>query len=116
MDQDKMTIKAFDALQEASSLARQYDHAEIANEHILVALLEQKDGIVPPLVERIGMSASALSSRARLLLEKFPRVSGNVNLSLSNMAQRTLANAEKEMSRLKDEDRKSTRLNSSHAT
>ena len=103
MDQDKMTIKAFDALQEASSLARQYDHAEIANEHILVALLEQKDGIIPPLVERIGMSASALSSRARLLLEKFPRVSGNVNLSLSNMAQRTLANAEKEMSRLKDE-------------
>ncbi len=103
MDQDKMTIKAFDALQEASSLARQNDHAEIANEHILVAMLEQKDGIVPPLVERIGMSASALASQARILLERIPRVSGNANLFLSNMAQRTLANAEKEMSRLKDD-------------
>ena len=42
MDQDKMTIKAMDALQEASSIARQNDHAEITNEHILIALLEQK--------------------------------------------------------------------------
>ena len=103
MDQDKMTIKAFDALQEASSLARQNDHAEIGNEHILVAMLEQKDGIIPPLVERIGVNASALSSQARLLWNKIPRVSGGANLMLSNMAQRTLANAEKEMSRLKDE-------------
>ena len=103
MDQDKMTIKAFDALQEASSLARQNDHAEIGNEHILIAMLEQKDGIIPPLVERIGVNASALSSQARLLWNKIPRVSGGANLMLSNMAQRTLANAEKEMSRLKDE-------------
>ena len=103
MDQDKMTIKAFDALQEASSLARQNDHAEIGNEHILVAMLEQKDGIIPPLVERIGINAAALSSQARLLWEKIPRVSGNTSLLLSNMAQRTLANAEKEMSHLKDE-------------
>ena len=103
MDQDKMTIKAFDALQEASSLARQNDHAEIGNEHILIAMLEQKDGIIPPLVERIGVNASALSSQAKLLWNKIPRVSGGANLMLSNMAQRTLANAEKEMSRLKDE-------------
>ncbi|MBD5437739.1 MAG: ATP-dependent chaperone ClpB [Treponema sp.] len=103
MDQDKMTIKAFDALQEASSLARQNDHAEIGNEHILVVMLEQKDGIIPPLVERIGINAAALSSQARLLWEKIPRVSGNTSLLLSNMAQRTLANAEKEMSHLKDE-------------
>lgn len=103
MDQDKMTIKAMDALQEASSVARQNDHAEITNEHILIALLEQKDGIIAPLVERIGMDAGALAGQARRLLDSLPRVSGAANLTLSQAAQRTLAKAEGEMSSLGDD-------------
>ncbi len=103
MDQDKMTIKAMDALQEASSVARQNDHAEITNEHILIALLEQKDGIIAPLVERIGMDAGALAGQARRLLDSLPRVSGAANLTLSQAAQRTLAKAEGEMSALGDD-------------
>ncbi len=103
MDQDKMTIKAMDALQEASSVARQNDHAEITNEHILIALLEQKDGIIAPLVERIGMDAGALAGQARRLLDSLPRVSGATNLTLSQAAQRTLAKAEGEMSSLGDD-------------
>ena len=98
-----MTIKAMDALQEASSVARQNDHAEITNEHILVALLEQKDGIIAPLVERIGMDAGALAGQARRLLDSLPRVSGAANLTLSQAAQRTLAKAEGEMSSLGDD-------------
>ncbi len=98
-----MTIKAMDALQEASSIARQNDHAEITNEHILIALLEQKDGIISPLVERIGMDAGALAGEARRLLDSLPRVSGAANLTLSQAAQRTLAKAESEMDSLKDE-------------
>lgn len=92
-----------DALQEASSIARQNDHSEIGNEHILIALLEQKDGMIPPLVERIGMDAAALAGEARRLLSGFPRVSGNANITFSNQAQRTIAKAESEMSSLKDE-------------
>ena len=98
-----MTIKTVDALQEASSIARQNDHAEIGNEHILIALLEQKDGIIAPLVERIGMDAGALAGQARRLLDSLPRVSGAANLTLSQAAQRTLAKAEGEMSALKDD-------------
>ena len=98
-----MTIKAMDALQEASSVARQNDHAEITNEHILVALLEQKDGIIAPLVERIGMDAGALAGQARRLLDSLPRVTGAANLALSQAAQRTLAKAEGEMSSLGDD-------------
>ena len=98
-----MTIKAMDALQEASSVARQNDHAEITNEHILIALLEQKDGIIAPLVERIGMDAGALAGQARRLLDSLPRVSGAANLTLSQAAQRTLAKAEGEMSALGDD-------------
>ena len=98
-----MTIKAMDALQEASSVARQNDHSEITNEHILIALLEQKDGIIAPLVERIGMDAGALAGQARRLLDSMPRVSGNANLTFSQAAQRTIAKAESEMSALGDD-------------
>lgn len=98
-----MTIKAMDALQEASSIARQNDHAEITNEHILIALLEQKDGIIAPLVERIGMDAGALAGQARRLLDSLPRVSGAANLAFSQAAQRTIAKAEGEMSALGDD-------------
>ena len=98
-----MTIKTMDALQEASSIARQNDHSEIGNEHILIALLEQKDGIIAPLVERIGMDAGALAGQARRLLDGYPRVSGNANLTFSQAAQRTLAKAESEMAALKDD-------------
>ena len=92
-----------DALQEASSVARQNDHSEITNEHILIALLEQKDGIIAPLVERIGMDAGALAGQARRLLDSMPRVSGNANLTFSQAAQRTLAKAESEMAALGDD-------------
>ena len=50
MNYDKFTIKAQEALQEASSLAQKNDHAEIAPIHLLLALLTQEDGIVPPIV------------------------------------------------------------------
>ncbi len=92
-----------DALQEASSIARQNDHSEIGNEHILIALLEQKDGIIPPLVERIGMDAASLDGEARRLLDSYPRISGNANITFSNAAQNTIAKAESEMISLKDE-------------
>ena len=58
-----MTIKLQEALQESNSIARQKDHSEIGNEHILKALLEQKDGLVPPLVECVGITSEKLISQ-----------------------------------------------------
>jgi len=52
MDYEKFTIKAQDALNEASSIAQKGDHSQIEVEHILLALLRQEDGIVPPIVEK----------------------------------------------------------------
>ena len=54
MNYDRLTIKAQEAIQVASTIAQQEDHSEIGSEHLLFALLDQKDGIIPPLVERVG--------------------------------------------------------------
>ena len=98
-----MTIKLQEALQESNSIARQKDHSEIGNEHILKALLEQRDGLVPPLVECVGIPSEKLISQIDSLLSQYPVVRGNTQMALSPSAQKVLAKAENEMSSLKDQ-------------
>lgn len=103
MNFERFTLKSQDALQEASSIAAQNDNSEISVGHILIALLEQQDGLVRPIVERIGVNVQDLLASARQVLEGEVKVSGNVNLVLSSAAQKILAKAEKHMSLLKDQ-------------
>ncbi|MDE5898398.1 MAG: ATP-dependent chaperone ClpB [Treponemataceae bacterium] len=103
MDYEHFTLKMQDAVQSAGALAQKNDHGEIGLEHILIALLEQQDGIVPPVVERIGVSASQLRQRLSELLGSYPQVTGNNQLSLSSEAQKVLAKAESEMEKLRDQ-------------
>jgi ATP-dependent Clp protease ATP-binding subunit ClpB len=103
MDYEQFTLKTQDALQNASALAQQKDHSEIGLEHILDALLKQKDGIVPPLVERIGVPVQKIIDANDELLASYPSVSGNVQMALSGEAQKVLAKAEKEMADLHDQ-------------
>lgn len=103
MNYEQMTLKMQDALQSASSLAQQRDHSEIGNEHLLYAMLNQKDGMIPPLVERIGLEPSSLQKNLENLLDKYPVVKGQTQMSLSSSAQKVLAKAEKEMASLKDQ-------------
>lgn len=102
MNFDQMTIKLQEALQDANTLAQKKDHSEIGTEHLLHAFLNQKDGIIPPLVERIGVQIPLLVSRVEELLAKYPVVHGAAQLSLSRSAQKALAKAEDEMASLKD--------------
>ncbi len=103
MDYNQFTLKTQDALQEASALAQQNDHSEIGCEHLLVAMLQQKDGIVAPLVERIGVQVNDVLAAVKQLLNSYPTVTGNTQMQLSSEAQKVLAKAEKEMSDLKDQ-------------
>ncbi|MBQ9283010.1 MAG: ATP-dependent chaperone ClpB [Treponema sp.] len=103
MNYEQFTLKTQDALQEASALAQQNDHSEIGLPHLLVAMLEQKDGITSPIVERIGVQKEALLEGAKNLLSSYPKVTGNVQMQLSGEAQKVLAKAEKEMAALKDQ-------------
>ena len=103
MNYEQYTIKTQNALRDAASLAQQDDYSEVGTEHILYALLEQKDGIVPPLVEKIGVSVSTLKNDVKNLLDMYPRVTGNAQVSFSLQASKVLAKAEKVAASLKDE-------------
>lgn len=103
MNYDKMTVKVQDALQNAGSLAQQKDHSEIGAEHLLYAFLTQEGGIVPPLIERIGIAPASLLQDVQELLNRYPVVHGNAQMSLSSEASKILAKAEQEASALKDE-------------
>lgn len=103
MEYDKFTLKTQDALQNASALAQKNDHSEIGLEHLLSSLLSQKDGIVPPIVERVGVSVQGLQKQVDDLLLSYPKVTGNVQMHLASAAQNVLAKAENEMSKLKDQ-------------
>ena len=84
MNYENFTIKAQEALQESSSIANKNDNAEIAPEHLLLALLEQQDGLVVPVVERVGVNAIELSNKVRELVNSNPKVSGAAQVYFSS--------------------------------
>ena len=101
---DKYTQKMQEALQGAQDLASQANHAEIANEHFLSALLDQGEGITRPLLEKIGANVEQLRDRLRSELDRRPKIHGAAaDVRLSNELRNVLDSAEKEMSKLKDE-------------
>ena len=103
MNYENFTIKVQEALQESSSIANKNDNAEISPEHLLEALLEQQDGLIVPVVERIGVSAGELNTRVKDLIKANPKVSGAAQVYFSSQTQKILANAEKEMAAFKDQ-------------
>src|SRR6266480_481566 len=101
---DRYTQKMQEALQAAQDLASQLNDSEITNEHFLSALLDQRDGIARPLLEKIGANVDQLQERLRADLERRPKIHGSAaDLRISNELRTVLDNAEKEMSKLKDE-------------
>src|SRR5947209_1489279 len=101
---DRYTQKMQEALQSAQDFAAKSQSPEIGNEHFLLALLDQGEGVTRPLLEKIGVSPDAVRSRLEAELARRPKVSGAVSdLRLSNDLRRTLDSAENEMSKLKDE-------------
>src|ERR1043166_1591061 len=100
---DKFTQKMQEALQAAQDLASESNHQEITNEHFLSALLDQSDGITQPLLEKIGAALNQIRDRLTSELQRRPKVTGAVDLRLSNELRGVLDGAEKEMAKLKDE-------------
>ncbi len=101
---DKFTAKMQEALQEAQSEAARFSHQEITNEHFLLALLAQADGVTRPLLGKIGLVVDGLKARIEQDLERKPRVSGSSSeVFMGGELRRVLDGAEKEMTRLKDE-------------
>lgn len=104
MNLDAYTLKAREAVQEASSLANRNDHAQIETAHILYALVGQEGGVVPPLLDKIGDVRARLEGELDDRIKRLPRVQGEAaQVYLSAQASKALSRAEKEASDLKDE-------------
>ena len=103
MNFEQFTIKLQEAFQGAVSNAQKNDHSEVGLEHFLFEFLNQKDGLICPLVERIGVNPNSLLTQVKSLLDSYPKVKGASQVTLSNEAQKVIAKAETEMALLKDE-------------
>ncbi len=102
---DKFTIKAQEALQSGQSLAEQSGNQELEPEHLLPGLISQTDGVVPPILRKLGTNASLLMSRLQDRLNSFPKVSGAASSGsyLSSRLKSVLDQAQKEADKFKDE-------------
>jgi len=101
---DRMTIKAQEALAAAQALAGELGQQALAPEHLLVALLDQEDGLVPSLVSKLGAKPALLSDRAREAAGRAPRVRGEAaEPYLSKELSSALEAAERERAALKDD-------------
>ncbi len=104
MRPDKFTQKMQEALQAAQDGAAQFNQQEITNEHFLLALLDQSEGVTRPLLEKIGVPVSDLRGRLTQEIERRPRIQGgSYEQRIGNELRATIDAAEKEMSKLKDE-------------
>ena len=103
MNYENFTIKTQEALQEASSIANKNDNSEIGTEHVLQALLEQQDGLIAPVVERVGVPSIELTKKVCDIVAANPKVSGAAQVYFSSSMQKVLAKAENEMNALHDQ-------------
>jgi len=105
MEAEKLTLKAQEALQEAKSIAERKHHQQIDVEHLLLALLGQKEGIVIPLLQKLGANPDLIASQLEDELNRIPQVTGRGagKVYLSGRLNEILNNAWKEAERLTDE-------------
>ncbi len=105
IDPNRFTRKTQEAFGAAQALAREAGNTEIAPEHLLRALIDQPEGIVSGVIERIGVDVAAVRKRVDEELAKLPRVSGATvrDAQLGASTFRILENADKEREALNDE-------------
>src|SRR6266536_2274193 len=101
---DKFTLKAQEAVQRANELASEHGNPELLPLHLLAALLEDKEGIVPPVLEKIGIGPQLVLNEIYQDIEGLPKVSGGAaQAALSQAANQLLDRAFKEADSFKDE-------------
>jgi len=101
---DKLTIKAQEAIQEAESIVNKYNHSAIDTDHLLAAMLQQEDGVIPPLLDALQVNRNDIEAEVNKSLSAKPKIYGEgAQVYLSPELNRVLHQAEEEADRLKDE-------------
>ena len=100
---DKLTIKAQEALQAAQEMGARFGQQQIEPLHLLWALIAQGDGVVSPLLEKLGVSPAQATREIEAQIERLPKISGVTEQYLSPATNKVLERAFDEAQRLKDE-------------
>ena len=100
---DRLTVKAAEAIQTAAVESRRGGYPEIAGAHLLHALLQQEEGIVVPVLQKLGLQVPLLRQRAEAALGKYARVEGGAEPRLARDLNKALDDAESEARALGDE-------------
>src|SRR3954447_10274052 len=106
MDPNRLTQKSQEAVHDAQTKALRFGHTEVDVEHLLLALLDQRDGLVPRLLARAAAHVDALRAEVGRALESRPRVGGpgaSSDVRVSRALAQVLDRAEQEAERLKDD-------------
>ena len=100
---DKFTVKAQEALQGTQDVASRFGNQQLEPLHLLLALIDQKEGIVPSLLARLGVPPASVAKEAEQAIENLPKVGGTTDHYLSPALKEVLDQASKETEQFKDE-------------
>jgi len=105
MQYDKFTLKSQEALQNSQRIAEQKGQQEILAEHLLLALLQQSEGVVVPILQKMGANPDDITTEAKRLIADLPKVSGSGfgQVTLSQSLKKTLDKAFKVADAMQDE-------------
>ena len=103
LNADRLTVKAAEAIQSAAAESRHRGHPEIAGVHLLHALLTQEEGIVVPVLQKLGLPVPVIRQRVEEALGRYARVEGGAEPRLARELNRALDEAEQEARQLRDE-------------
>jgi ATP-dependent Clp protease ATP-binding subunit ClpB len=100
---EKMTVKAQEAVQGAKEVAAQHENQQMEPIHLLAALVAQSDGVVPPLLARLGIHTEGLTQEIEREMARLPKVQGFAEQHMGRSLNDVLEQAFKEAGRFKDE-------------
>src|SRR6185369_14592660 len=103
MQLDRFTTKAQGALQDAQRIAQEHSHQAIDGEHILLALLQQSEGLIQPLLQKLGVQPAAIARDIENELARRAKVQGGSEPFLTQELRKALDAAENEARKLKDD-------------
>ena len=105
MNLNQFTQKSVEAIQAAQQLAGERQNQQIRQEHLLLCLLEQKEGLIPQLMQKIGIDPAALRQKLTAAVDRLPQVSGSgaAQMYLSRELEQALNEAEKIAGEMHDE-------------
>ncbi len=103
MNFNKFTIKSQEAVQNAQEIASSYGNQSIEPEHLLAALIQDSQGIVIPILQKLGTNVNYVKIKVNEIVEKLPKIQGTSQQHISGELQRIFDLAQKEAENLKDE-------------